>query len=662
MENLINTYLDKSLSYKLSYSEEEEGEYTEIISKSNIPTSEVAVKRPLASEISVPANSIYYYNLDITLNDLLDIDQIQDLNAVFSTKFDIGQSRKYRYYNLSIDPNEGMWNSFTGVQEYKLKNNETMEIPNPERVGYDFTGWDINGVSYELNNKTFSMGISDTILTAKWTPKKIRVTIDGEQREVDFDTIIDLGMPKEKEGFTFTGWNTTGGIIKDNTLQITSENDITVTPTYTINNYKYIVYHSKMNLDGKGYTLISADTDERESAFGSTINPNPKTYQGFTSPTLKSLTIQVENEYPPVKNKVEYNYNRNRYSLTINPNGGTYVGVTEETLYYEETKELANPIKEGYNFTNWTVTGGTINERTITMNASDATATANYTPKLYSITFNPNGGTVSKESKTVYYDATYGELPTPEYFGYDFLGWFTDSAAGEQVTASNTVKLSSNITLFAHWKRTSVMVTLDAGEGSFDAEGTIKTKTIYVELNQHYGNNLIIPYNRFGELITTGIYNFNTWSSTIHTNGSYEQVTKDTIVTNPSVHTLYAVWQGGCFLADTLIYTPSGFIKIQDIKEGTSVYSYNEATKKIEVDEVVYSIKHSFNSIHDIYLENGTQMHITKDHLVYDPVNKVWKEIGKFNVGDFVQDDQENKFRISNILVGTKNLTFIILK
>lgn len=42
------------------------------------------------------------------------------------------------------------------------------------------------------------------------------------------------------------------------------------------------------------------------------------------------------------------------------------------------------------------------------------------------VTFNANEGTVTPESKTVTYDGTYDELPTPTRSGYKFLGWFTD--------------------------------------------------------------------------------------------------------------------------------------------------------------------------------------------------------------------------------------------
>ena len=57
-DNFVNTYLDRSLSYSLSYSETEDGAYTKIVEETNMPTSATPVSRPLASELSVPAGKI----------------------------------------------------------------------------------------------------------------------------------------------------------------------------------------------------------------------------------------------------------------------------------------------------------------------------------------------------------------------------------------------------------------------------------------------------------------------------------------------------------------------------------------------------------------------------------------------------------------------------
>ena len=138
--DLINTYTNGSLVYKLSYSKEEDGEYTELVPESNVPVSNEKIQQTLMSELSVASNDTYYFNLDITLKYLEDVDQTSDFNAMFQTQFTVLEAERFIYYTLSVDPNGGTWNEFTGVQRYQLQNGETKEIVDPVRVGYTFDG------------------------------------------------------------------------------------------------------------------------------------------------------------------------------------------------------------------------------------------------------------------------------------------------------------------------------------------------------------------------------------------------------------------------------------------------------------------------------------------------------------------------------------------
>ena len=250
-----------------------------------------------------------------------------------------------------------------------------------------------------------------------------------------------------------------------------------------------------MNTSGSGYTLVSADTDEGEAAYGTTVTPGVKAYTGFTSPALQNLQIKAETVYPPVQNMIDYNYTRNQYTLTINANGGTYGVETTQSMYYGSTKTLNVPVKTGYNFANWSATSGTVNGNDFTIGSENATITANYTPKTFSVTFNPNGGTTTTGSKTVTYDSTYGTLPTPTYVGYEFLGWFTATSGGTQVTSSTKVSLSGNQTLFAHWKKkdpaketlATLNITSNGVKSGFDVAAT--TAEGVFEMEDDYGTS-----------------------------------------------------------------------------------------------------------------------------------------------------------------------------
>jgi len=88
-DQMINTYTEGSLTYTLSYSETEDGPYTEVVSKTNVPQSQNASKKILTNSITIPVDKTYYYELEITLNYLNYVNQDEDINAIFNTKFKV---------------------------------------------------------------------------------------------------------------------------------------------------------------------------------------------------------------------------------------------------------------------------------------------------------------------------------------------------------------------------------------------------------------------------------------------------------------------------------------------------------------------------------------------------------------------------------------------
>jgi uncharacterized repeat protein (TIGR02543 family) len=104
---------------------------------------------------------------------------------------------------------------------------------------------------------------------------------------------------------------------------------------------------------------------------------------------------------------------------------------------------------------------GNVNVKALTVDTS-ATAAARYT-----IGFDSCGGT-SVPATTIASGAPYGTLPTPTRAGCDFLGWFTESVEGTQVTAATTA--TENRILYAHW---GYVITFDARGHSADTTVTL---------------------------------------------------------------------------------------------------------------------------------------------------------------------------------------------
>ena len=90
----------------------------------------------------------------------------------------------------------------------------------------------------------------------------------------------------------------------------------------------------------------------------------------------------------------------------------------------------------------------------------------------YTITFNPNGSTLSSASTTMTTgaDGRLSSLPTATRSGYTFQGWFTLASGGNQVTTATV--FGGNSTVYAHWSRNSSGGSSSGGGGGGSSSGS----------------------------------------------------------------------------------------------------------------------------------------------------------------------------------------------
>ena len=226
-------------------------------------------------------------------------------------------------------------------------------------------------------------------------------------------------------------------------------------------------------------------------------------------------------------------------TTTANSTGGT-ANVNKSSVEYGGSAIWTATPSTGYNFSKWS-NGSTTNPLTV----SNITANTHITPvfvlKSYTVTWNPNGGTVDPTSTNKTHGSTLGTLPTPTraadvQYTYTFKGWFTAATGGTQISASTTV--TGNVTYYAQWTATprSYTATFNSNGGDTPSPSII-TKT--------YGSKL-------GTLPTcsrTG-YTFLGWY-TASSGGT--KISSDTKITGTV--TYYAQWSINSY---TLTYNVNG--------------------------------------------------------------------------------------------------------
>ena len=148
------------------------------------------------------------------------------------------------------------------------------------------------------------------------------------------------------------------------------------------------------------------------------------------------------------------------YIISFNTNGGTAVdNVT--VAHGNKLTEPEAPTKEGYTFASWYSDPELQNEYDFnTEVTSSFTLYAKWQIKVYTITFNTNGGSTIADTSINHGDKlTEPETPTKE--GYTFIGWFTDTELQNEYDFNTEV--TSSFTLYAKWDINSYAVTIAEG-------------------------------------------------------------------------------------------------------------------------------------------------------------------------------------------------------
>ena len=207
-------------------------------------------------------------------------------------------------------------------------------------------------ITYKYERIKYSFEVTDrTYVTSS-------STVNGNYY---YNTSISV-TANERVGYTFK-WSD-GETDLSRSFKITD--NVSLTPIYTaITDIPYKVVHKQMNLDGSTYSVKDEST-----FYGTTdtsVTPTVNTYEGFTSPSTKTVTI-----FGDGSTVVEYKYTRNKYQLTIeddeyvtsNKNSGKYYYGTEITLTAKERDEY-NFVKWSNNDTSETITFNLYEDTTI---------------------------------------------------------------------------------------------------------------------------------------------------------------------------------------------------------------------------------------------------------------------------------------------------------
>ncbi len=214
-------------------------------------------------------------------------------------------------------------------------------------------------------------------------------------------------------------------------------------------------------------------------------------------------------------------------TVTLDPNGGKLSKNTVNVYLGNTYGELPVPEYDGHEFVGWFPGESDLNgvtKDTVVETPSAHTLYAHWTAADYTVTLDANGGSSNVANIKVKQMQEYGALPVPYYHGYQFLGWYTQSSGGEEVTQHTVFNAAKNITLYARWSKSAYPLSFN-GNG-----GQASTSEKLVEYMSAYG---ALP------TATREGYTFTGWY-TDAIGGS--QVSESTVLNNAQSVTVYAHW------------------------------------------------------------------------------------------------------------------------
>ncbi|MCI8344880.1 MAG: hypothetical protein HFJ42_02750, partial [Clostridia bacterium] len=192
---------------------------------------------------------------------------------------------------------------------------------------------------------------------------------------------------------------------------------------------------------------------------------------------------------------------------------------TISTQTIQEGQSATAPVltKEGYTLS-W--------DKDFSNITSDLIVNAIWTPNVYTITLNTNGGNINSGNIANYTYGAGATLPTDVIkVGHTFDGWYEDSSlTGNRVTSIST-SATGNKTYYAKWTANTYTVTLNENGGTINS-GSIANYT--------YGIGATLPTN-----VTKQGYVFRGWFENANCEGT--AVTKIT-ETDTGNKTYYAKW------------------------------------------------------------------------------------------------------------------------
>ena len=338
------------------------------------------------------------------------------------------------------------------------------ELPATEKAGYDFTGWytqKTGGNQVEGTDRTADENIT---LYAHWkakTPTILFYANGGNLEETEAAKTAVYGedygkLPTPKlSHYTFDGWHTQA----DGGAKVTAGSTVETEETQTL--YAHWTPDTvTITLDAAGGQIADKTIFRYyEQEYGDIKTPvkDGFIFSGwYTEPDAGLLITQSMLVKNPESHTLYARWTKEKANVIFDANGGTAQETERNVPYGSVYGKLPEAQREGYILTGWYTKpdgGSKISETDIMSEKAGITLYAHWEAEQYTITLDSMGGNCEIPSVCVTFGEAYGKLPTPEYPGFSFVGWYLEQEGQTKVEEDTLVTAAGDHTLYAYYVR-----------------------------------------------------------------------------------------------------------------------------------------------------------------------------------------------------------------
>lgn len=405
-------------------------------------------------------------------------------------------------YTVSYDLAGGEFNEGQGPKEEDLHvvYDQTYTICTgvPEKEGYNFLGWSVNGGEIHTAGSQFIWDFAaNATLVAQWANADYEVTYEKNvddatvtpaSAKVYYDKPYGTLATANRTGYTYQWYSDPN--CQDSAL-VTSDTIVKIPVNHTLYaKWTPITYTIAYNLGGGFVQGVNPTEYTIESNEFTLINPTKTGYafSGWSGTDISAGTYSdkvvvpsgsygnrtYDAHWTAIDFKISYNLNVDASSASeathSNPEGFTYA----------DNITIRPATRLGYSFDGWTGEDYT-SVQTIDIPAGtyakDLSFTANWTLLQYSISYDLAGGSAGVNSPTAYNIESAVTVSDPTRTGYTFHGWRATFLSEPTKDLTIPAGTYGDILLTAMWVSNKNEIVYDLAGGSVNGTNPTEYKT-----------------------------------------------------------------------------------------------------------------------------------------------------------------------------------------